>query len=381
MAIFGGFGGMGSAPQAGQEQDSGWQGIGALMGMGGEDPRSAAKRQMFLNGFRTQVGQIPQFGEGVPQAAAQGFQIQRAKQQDEIAEQERAEAAQAKTELAAALKQQLPANLHSMIDANPEMAMTVWKQMQPNSQALMNAGDGQIYNPNTGEWITSPNANASMTDTQQNLMWRAEQAGLQPGTPEYQQFMVSGGSGGTSLSVGPDGSVSFVQGAGAKALTEGQSKDAVYATRAAGALPMINKFGHELTNPAQRAMEMDPTGVVRGQQTPEFQQAKQAGDEFLQAILRKDTGAAITPSEMSEYGRVYLPQPGDSPELLAQKATSRVRALEALKAGMPPQGILNMEQAILNTGNISSISTKEQYDALPSGARYVAPDGQLRTKQ
>lgn len=32
------------------------------------------------------------------------------------------------------------------------------------------------------------------TDTQRNLEWRAQQAGLQPGTPQYQQFMATGGS-------------------------------------------------------------------------------------------------------------------------------------------------------------------------------------------
>lgn len=33
------------------------------------------------------------------------------------------------------------------------------------------------------------------TDTMRNLEWRAEQAGLQPGTPEYNDFMVRGGAG------------------------------------------------------------------------------------------------------------------------------------------------------------------------------------------
>ena len=33
-----------------------------------------------------------------------------------------------------------------------------------------------------------------MTDTQRNLMWRAEQAGLQPGTKEYADFMRAGGA-------------------------------------------------------------------------------------------------------------------------------------------------------------------------------------------
>ncbi|MDH4993048.1 phage tail tip lysozyme [Aquamicrobium lusatiense] len=161
------------------------------------------------------------------------------------------------------------------------------------------------------------------TDTMRNLQWRAQQAGLEPGTPEYNQFMVTGGSGGTSLTVGPDGTVQFSQGGAAKPLTEGQSKDAVYATRAEGSIGTLDQFGSALTNPIERAAEYDPTGIARGRQSPEFQKARQAGDEFLQAILRKDTGAAITSEEMSSYGRTYLPSPGDGPDVLEQKRIAR----------------------------------------------------------
>ena len=70
---------------------------------------------------------------------------------------------------------------------------------------------------------------------------------------------------------------------------------------------------------------------------------------MVQAILRKDTGAAITKEETEEYGSVYLPRPGDSPDVLAQKKVSRTRALEALKAGMTPQAILAQEKALEKT--------------------------------
>ncbi len=120
----------------------------------------------------------------------------------------------------------------------------------------------------------------------------------------------------------------------------------MFATRAEGALTTLDQYDTALTSFFQRMAENDPTGAVRGMQTPEFQQAYQSGREFLQAILRKDTGAAITAQEQADYGTTYLPQPGDGPELLAQKRVSRRRALEALKAGMPPQAILNQELAL-----------------------------------
>lgn len=148
---------------------------------------------------------------------------------------------------------------------------------------------------------------------------------------------------GTSLTVDPaTGAVSFSQ--GNLKLTEGQSKDTVYVTRATGALPIIDSLGEALTNLPQSVAGKTPI-VGNYAKSPKFQQAEQAGKEFLQAILRKDTGAAITPAETSEYGSVYLPAPGDSPELLLQKKASRTRAVRAIAAGMPPAAILAAEKA------------------------------------
>ena len=47
------------------------------------------------------------------------------------------------------------------------------------------------------------NPQPEMTDTQRNLAWRAREAGLVPGTPEYSQFIMTGGKGdGVTVNVG-----------------------------------------------------------------------------------------------------------------------------------------------------------------------------------
>ena len=140
----------------------------------------------------------------------------------------------------------------------------------------------------------------------------------------------------------PDGTV--VQ-QGGKALTEGQSKDSVFFTRASGAVPKLDQYGDaltEITGKIGSATEKAGGNFIKSK---EYQLAEQAGMEFLQAVLRKDTGAAITTAEQTEYGRVYLPQPGDSTELLAQKKASRSRALAAIRLGLPPDAIINAERA------------------------------------
>ena len=155
---------------------------------------------------------------------------------------------------------------------------------------------------------------------------------------------------GTALTVDPaTGAVSFQEGVGVgsapmKPFTEAQSKDNVFATRASGAL-------EKLESPVDPNDPKSPTvadqlgslqdslasnvPVVGNYMTGEgFQVAKTAGDEFLQAILRKDTGAAITSQEQALYGETYLPQPGDSKERLKYKKEARARAVAALQAGM-----------------------------------------------
>ncbi|WP_201271719.1 hypothetical protein [Sinorhizobium meliloti] len=213
----------------------------------------------------------------------------------------------------------------------------------------LKVGEGEtVIDPRTGQVVYQGQPKAPAKPSAVQEYEYAKEQGF-PGT--FQDWEASK-KGGMSLQVDPaTGAVSFQQGGNIKPMTEAQSKDAVFSTRAAGALPLIDQFGDALTG-----MEGTLGGTV-GQlpvvgnfaKTEAFQQAEQAGKEFLQAILRKDTGAAITSEETTEYGSVYLPRPGDSPQLLQQKKASRLRALEAIKAGMPPQAILAQEKALAKT--------------------------------
>lgn len=151
----------------------------------------------------------------------------------------------------------------------------------------------------------------------------------------------------------PSGRVAGASGgAGAAAapgkLTEGQSKDVLYFTRGNEANKLLQTLGGNLTagGGQQGAIRGSLDAVLRGLPgvgdsaavnglvSSERQQAEQAGSEFLASVLRKDTGAAITKEEFSTYGRMYLPQPGDSEQTLAQKARAREIALGAIKASM-----------------------------------------------
>lgn len=238
---------------------------------------------------------------------------------------------------------------------------------QPQRQPLINAGNGSIYDPNKGEWMQAPAGQEKTPDSVRALELRAERAGLKPGTPEYNQFMISGGSGGTSLSVGPNGEVNFTQGGAVKPLTEAQSKDAVYATRATNALPLLNKYEDALLSLSENVADGVPMNLGRYAQSEEYQVAKDAGRDFLATILRKDTGAAITQQEEDIYGKMFLPLPGDKPAAIQAKKQRRTLAVEAIKAGMPTNAIENMARALETVPASTSVETNVDLPPAPEG--------------
>ena len=64
--------------------------------------------------------------------------------------------------------------------------------------------------------------------------------------------------------------------------------------------------------------------------SPEYQQYKQAQEDWVRAKLRKESGAVIGEEEMANEIKTYFPQFGDSDEVLAQKDRARKIAEDAL---------------------------------------------------
>lgn len=63
---------------------------------------------------------------------------------------------------------------------------------------------------------------------------------------------------------------------------------------------------------------------------PERQKYEQAKRDFVNAQLRRESGAAISPSEFDSANKQYFPVPGDSPEVIKQKSANRRAAIEAM---------------------------------------------------
>ncbi len=167
--------------------------------------------------------------------------------------------------------------------------------------------------------------------------------------------------------VGPDGTMEFVQGGALSKLTEAQSKDINWAARMTGALQAFEPVADVLTSPTDKLFGLDPTGLSRYAQSGDYQKAEVAGLEFLAPLLRKDTGAAVTPKEWDFYSRIYIPTVGDQPEALSQKRAARTRALEALKLGIPPEYVTRIQtvggdpvQEAISEGVIEAPTAQQQ---------------------
>lgn len=78
---------------------------------------------------------------------------------------------------------------------------------------------------------------------------------------------------------------------------------------------------------------VSPQGVFLAQSGTGSQyerQARQAQREFVTAILRRESGAVISPSEFDSAAQQYFPQYGDGPEVIEQKRQARMRAIQGL---------------------------------------------------
>ena len=140
-----------------------------------------------------------------------------------------------------------------------------------------------------------------------------------------------------SVLVGPDGQPVRGRGDESKPLTEGQAKAVLFASRMEAADQVMNdlaKRGTKTINPGSTS-NSDVGDVIGAISSPQQQQVVQARRDFVNAVLRRESGAVISPDEFANAERQYFPQIGDRAEVVAQKARARRSAIEGMKADIP----------------------------------------------
>lgn len=126
-----------------------------------------------------------------------------------------------------------------------------------------------------------------------------------------------------------------------KPLTEAQGKATAFSARMLNADNEINdliKEGVQTPSIIKRSVENAPLiGGALGGAANKFvaserqQKMEQAQRDFVNAVLRQESGASISPSEFDNASKQYFPQFGDSPTVIAQKAKNRAIAIEGMK--------------------------------------------------
>jgi hypothetical protein len=125
-------------------------------------------------------------------------------------------------------------------------------------------------------------------------------------------------------------------------MTAPQTLAAGYADRMRNALPVISD-----TSPAAMSRWQQLLGQIplAGNTfvSSDFQQHVQAERDFINAVLRRESGAAISEPEFINARQQYIPQPGDKPAVLAQKQKNRETVManlvrDAGPAYRPPTG-------------------------------------------
>lgn len=174
---------------------------------------------------------------------------------------------------------------------------------------------------------------AGQTTAFQTLHQKAIAGGLQEGTSEYQRYMLEGGAKkGLAISIGADGSVQLTEGGASPIkLTETQGKATGFYDRANKANQVIAGLESQGTNFGQALLGMVPFDAANWAKTPERQQYEQAKRDFINAVLRQESGAAIGKDEFSNADVQYFPQVGDSQQVVSQKRRNRETVANALK--------------------------------------------------
>ena len=129
-----------------------------------------------------------------------------------------------------------------------------------------------------------------------------------------------------------------------KPMNENQGNAMIYGTRAAQAQNVLDSIGvsySPIKLDMARGAERIPGGraaantyVLNGNE----QMVDQAQRNFINAVLRRESGAVISPDEFANARKQYFPEQGDSGAVLKQKKANRELVITGLGEVSGPQG-------------------------------------------
>lgn len=116
-------------------------------------------------------------------------------------------------------------------------------------------------------------------------------------------------------------------------VTIDESKAGGFADRMTQSGALIDQFGNAGLSTFDQAITNSPyvPGFIANNLVgDDFQKYDQARRDFINAQLRRESGAVISPEEFDNANKQYFPQPGDKPEVLEQKRKNRETVIGAM---------------------------------------------------
>lgn len=126
----------------------------------------------------------------------------------------------------------------------------------------------------------------------------------------------------------------FATQAGGKAMTENEGKASLFADRLATAHKTVSKLekinrepGGTVGATVEKTLPEGVSNILVSGQRGQLMNAKRA---FINALLRRESGAAIAASEFTSYDKEYFPQLGDTDEQINDKRKHRAEVIRGL---------------------------------------------------
>ena len=152
-----------------------------------------------------------------------------------------------------------------------------------------------------------------------------------------------------------------------KPATAAQQTTAGYAARAVEANDLLKGFETKISEMGYLKFKLQSM-LPSTWQSSEFQQYDQAARNFINAVLRPESGAAIAQSEFDNAYLQYIPRAGDGSATLKQKEDNRRLKIESLKQAAG--GAYTTPEELLK-GNVQQTTTESEIFIAPDGTEYV----------
>jgi len=184
----------------------------------------------------------------------------------------------------------------------------------------------------------SPDSAASVAQSEANSL-RTDARAREANAIRLNQSRIPSGyrlaADGTSLEPIPGGPAD-PSSKGKNNLNDTQAKALQFGTRMQASSEIMDRLAEEGVNSSVPGSRMPVIGgIITALQPEERQQLDQAKRDFINAVLRRESGAAISASEFENAEKQYFPQPGDKPETIKQKKANRDLATRGILAEVP----------------------------------------------